>query len=137
MSRAINVKVATPKVIKSLEDKLKQVKTDKANEKVNQEKFDKLHKKWQHEVAKIAIANFSKSSEQSINKRWSGDIVVSFEFKAGAVDVPSEPERGFETIADWQYKEIVEEIENAIRILKMTDEEFVSTSTFKSIAKYL
>jgi hypothetical protein len=30
-----------------------------------------------------------------------------------------------------------EEIENAIRILKMTDEEVVSTSTYNAIARYL
>ena len=31
----------------------------------------------------------------------------------------------------------VTEIENAIRILKMTDEEFVNASTFKQVAQYL
>jgi hypothetical protein len=30
-----------------------------------------------------------------------------------------------------------EEMENAIRILKMTDEETVSTSTYNAIARYL
>jgi hypothetical protein len=30
-----------------------------------------------------------------------------------------------------------QEIENAIRILKMTDEEFVNASTFKQVAQYL
>ena len=34
-------------------------------------------------------------------------------------------------------KEMVDEIENAIRILKMTDEETVSTSTYNAIARYL
>ena len=38
---------------------------------------------------------------------------------------------------DWQYREAIEEIENAIRILKMTDEETVSTSTYNTIARYL
>ena len=38
---------------------------------------------------------------------------------------------------DWQYREMVEELENAIRILKMTDEEVVSTSTYNAIARYL
>jgi hypothetical protein len=35
------------------------------------------------------------------------------------------------------YKDTVDEIENAIRILKLTDEEVVSTSTYNSIARYL
>jgi len=35
------------------------------------------------------------------------------------------------------YREMKEEISNAIRILQLTDEEVVSTSTYNSIAKYL
>jgi hypothetical protein len=38
---------------------------------------------------------------------------------------------------EWQYKEQKEEIENAIRILKMTDEEVVNTSTYNAVARYL
>jgi hypothetical protein len=38
---------------------------------------------------------------------------------------------------EWQYKEQKEEIENAIRILKMTDEETVNTSTYNAVARYL
>jgi len=56
---------------------------------------------------------------------------------AGTITLPTEPQKDFESFHDWQYKEMVEEIENAIRILKMTDEEVVSTSTYNSIAKYL
>jgi hypothetical protein len=35
------------------------------------------------------------------------------------------------------YLEQKQEIENAIRILKMTDEEVVNTSTYNAIARYL
>jgi hypothetical protein len=35
------------------------------------------------------------------------------------------------------YRDMKDEISNAIRILKMTDEETVSTSTYNSIARYL
>jgi hypothetical protein len=47
------------------------------------------------------------------------------------------PERDFETLHVHTYKATKEEIENAIRILKMTDEEVVSTSTYNAIAQYL
>jgi hypothetical protein len=40
-------------------------------------------------------------------------------------------------MSQWQYKEMVDEIENAIRILKMTDEETVNTSTYNAVARYL
>jgi hypothetical protein len=35
------------------------------------------------------------------------------------------------------YREMKEEMSNAIRILKMTDEEVVSTSTYNAISRYL
>ena len=135
--KSINVKIATTKVIKALENKLAQIKKDKANQKVNEEKFNKAHEKWSKDVAKLALTAISKAENLSANLRYNGMINVDFNLPKGAIDLPAEPEKDFETFHDWQYKEMVEEIENAIRILKMTDEETVSTSTYNSIAKYL
>ena len=135
--KSINVKIATTKVIKALENKLAQIKKDKANQKVNEEKFNKAHEKWSKDVAKLALTAISKAENLSANLRYNGMINVDFNLPKGAIDLPAEPEKDFESFHDWQYKEMVEEIENAIRILKMTDEETVSTSTYNSIAKYL
>ena len=135
--KSINVKIATSKVIKALENKLVQLKKDKANQKVNEDKFSKAQDKYNKEIAKIALANISKAEELSASTRYNGKIYVSFEIPKGSLDLPTEPEKDFESFHDWQYKEMVEEIENAIRILKMTDEETVSTSTYNSIARYL
>jgi hypothetical protein len=52
-------------------------------------------------------------------------------------DLPSEPDKDFETIHLHTYRESKKEITNAIRLLKMTDEEVVSTSTYNAIAQYL
>ena len=46
--KSINVKIATTKVIKALENKLAQIKKDKANQKINEERFAKAHEKWYH-----------------------------------------------------------------------------------------
>ena len=135
--KSINVKIATSKVIKALENKLVQLKKDKANQKVNEEKYQKACEKYQKEVAKIALANISKAEDLSANTRYNGKVHVSFEIPKGSLDLPAEPEKDFESFHEWQYKEMVDEIENAIRILKMTDEEVVSTSTYNSIARYL
>jgi len=45
--------------------------------------------------------------------------------------------RDFEQMNQFTYKEIVQDIENALTILKMTDEETVNASTMKQIARYL
>ena len=135
--KSINVKIATTKVIKALENKLAQIKKDKANQKINEERYTKAHEKWSKDVAKLALTAINKAENLSANLRYNGMINVDFNLPKGAIDLPAEPEKDFESFHDWQYKEMVEEIENAIRILKMTDEETVSTSTYNSIARYL
>ena len=135
--KSINVKIATTKVIKALENKLAQIKKDKANQKINEERYTKAHEKWSKDVAKLALTAINKAENLSANLRYNGMINVDFNLPKGAIDLPAEPEKDFESFHDWQYKEMVEEIENAIRILKMTDEEVVSTSTYNSIARFL
>ena len=135
--KAISVKIATPKVIKALETKLAQLQEDKANQKVNEEKHTKAMEKWQKEVAKLAISHTAKATNLCANARYNGEINIDFNLPAGTFVVPEQPQKEYETYHDWQYKEMVEEIENAIRILKMTDEEVVSTSTYNAIARYL
>ena len=136
-SKAINVKIATSKVIKALEIKLDQIKKDKANQKNNEEKYKKDMEKYQEEVGKLALAQIAKAVNIRTCVRYSGVINIDFDLPAKTFKLPDEPQREFEIIHDHSYHEMVEEIENAIRILKMTDEEFVNTSTYNSIAKYL
>ncbi len=135
--KAISVKIATTKVIKALENKLAEIKKNKANQKVNEEKHRKAVEKWQKEVGKLALSAISKAEDISAGTRYNGEINVQFTLPKGTIELPAEPEKDFDTFHEWQYKEMVEEIENAIRILKMTDEETVSTSTYNAIARYL
>ena len=135
--KAISVKIATTKVIKALETKLAEINNNKANQKVNEEKFSKAQEKYNKEVAKLAVSAIAKATDLSAHTRYNGEINVSFSLPKGSIELPTEPERDFDTFHEWQYKEMVDEIENAIRILKMTDEEVVSTSTYNAIARYL
>ena len=135
--KSISVKIATTKVIKALETKLAQIQKDKANQKTNEEKFSKAQEKYNKEVGKLAFDKIAKAEELSASVRYNGKIHVSFDLPAGTITLPDEPQRDFDTYNEWQYKEMIEEIENAIRILKMTDEEVVSTSTYNAIARYL
>ena len=136
-NKSINVKIATTKVIKALETKLAQIQKDKANQATNEERYNKAHEKWSKDVAKLALNAINKAESLSANLRYNGMINVDFNLPKGAIELPAEPQKDFDTYHEWQYKEMVDEIENAIRILKMTDEETVSTSTYNSIARYL
>jgi predicted nucleic acid-binding protein len=138
MSRAITVKVATPKVIKALETKLATLKTDKENEASNEAKFQKAMEKWRKEIGKYAIEHFAKAENLRTNYRsWNKTLNVDFDLTVAEGDFPAEPQRDFTTIHDHTYREMVEEINNALNILKMTDEETVNASTMKQIARYL
>ncbi len=136
--KAINVKFATPKVIKGLETKLAEVKKAYAEQGANEAKYQKAREKWQKEIGKWAIDHFSKAENLRTNYRsWNKTLNVDFDIVVSESNFPAEPEKDYEVIHQHTYNEMKEELENAIRILKMTDEEFVSTSTYNAIARYL
>ena len=138
MSRAITVKVATPKVIKALETKLAKIKKDYAEQGANEAKYEKSREKWKKEVQDFAIANIKKAENFRTNYRsWNNSLNVDFDLIVKESDFPKEPERDFTVMHQHSYNEIVEDITNALTILKMTDEETVNASTMKQIAKYL
>ena len=136
--KAINVKIATPKIIKALENALDKLNKDYASQEANEAKYQKAYKAWQKEIGKWAIANFSKSENLRVNYRsWNKTLNVDFDIITEETSFPTEPEKDFEVIHQHNYREMKEEMENAIRILKMTDEETVNTSTYNAVAQYL
>ena len=136
--KAIQVKIPTAKVIKALETKLATVKANYAKQDENEAKYQKARDAWQKEIGKWAIANFSKSENLRTNYRsYNKTLNVDFDITCNGKDFPAEPEKDYEEIHRHTYNEMVEEMDNAIRILKMTDEETVNTSTYNAIARYL
>jgi hypothetical protein len=136
--KAINVKIATTKVIKALETRLAKLNKDWQSQSENEAKYEKARKAWQKEVGKFAVAQISKAENLRTNYRsWAKTLNVDFDLIINESDFPKEPERDFEVLHQHTYNEMKEEMENAIRILKMTDEEVVSTSTYNAIARYL
>jgi len=96
------------------------------------------YKAWQTELAGWAVANFSKAENIRTNYRaWSNNLNVDFDITTKESAFPAEPIKDFDTIHQHTYNEQKEEISNAIRILKMTDEEVVNTSTYNAVARYL
>jgi hypothetical protein len=136
--RTINVKIPTVKVIKALETKLVEIKTNYAKQDELENKYEKAREKWEKEMKAWAIDNISKAENLRTNYRqWSNNLNVDFDLNVSNLDFPKEPQRNYESMNSHAFQDTVEEIENAIRILKLTDEEVVSTSTYNSIAKYL
>ena len=136
--KAISVKIATPKVIKALETALAKLESDYTSQEANEAKYEKLRKAWQKEISDYAIANIKKAENLRTNYRsWNNNLNIDFDLTVSKEDLPVEPERDFTTMNDHEYRNQKEEMLNAIRILKMTDEEVVSTSTYQAVARYL
>jgi len=137
-SKAINVKIATAKVIKALETKLAEIKKLYAQQDALEAKYQKSLEKWNKDLIEFALANIKKAQDVRTNVRtWSNLLNIDFNVPIVDGKYPEMPIRDFEQLHKHSYNEMVEEIENAIRILKMTDEEVVSTSTYNAIARYL
>ena len=137
--KAISVKIATPKVIKALESSLAKLESDYASQEANEAKYKKQFEKYQKELVNYAIANIKKAENFRTNFRsWNGTLNIDFDLTGlSESDLPKSPERDFEVMGRHDYTSQKEEIANAIRILKMTDEEVVNTSTYNAVARYL
>jgi hypothetical protein len=136
--KSISVKIATPKVIKALETKLAELETNYANQEANEAKYTKAHEKYKKELIAYAVSNIKKAENFRTNYRsWNNTLNIDFDLTVTQAELPKEPERDFEQMGSHTFREMKEEIQNAIRILKMTDEETVNTSTYNAIARYL
>ena len=137
--KAISVKIATPKVIKALEQALATLELNYTSQEANEAKYEKARKAWQKELIDYAVANIKKAENFRTSFRsWNGTLNIDFDITGlSESDLPKSPERDFEVIHQHEYKSQKEEIANAIRILKMTDEEVVNTSTYNAVARYL
>lgn len=138
MTKGITVKLPTHKVVTALEAKLIAIKKDYANQETYEAKYQKAYAAWQKELTDFAIANVKKATNFRTNYRaWNSTLNIDYDVIVDEKDLPVCPERAWENMSSHTYKETVEEISNALSILRMTDELTVNASTMKQIAKYL
>ena len=136
--KAISVKIPTQRVITALETKLAELETNWTNQEANEAKFQKSIEKWKKELTAYAVKNIAKAENfRTSYRQWNNNLNIDFDLTVNEKDFPKEPEREFEQLHIHTYREMKEEISNAIRILKMTDEETVNTSTYNAVARYL
>jgi hypothetical protein len=136
--KAISVKIPTQRVIKALEGSLATLEVNWTSQEANEAKYNKAMEAWRKEVVKFAVDRIAKAENLRTNYRsWNKTLNVDFDLTVKEGDFPVEPERNYTTLHTHEYQTQKEEISNAIRILKMTDEEVVNTSTYNAVARYL
>ena len=135
--KAINVKVARTKVIKALEETLDKLEKAWAKDEKARKEYEKAETEYNKKVAELALKQMAKAENIRVNTRWNGEINVDFNLPAGSVKMPTEVKQPETTTHKYEYENQKREMENAIRILKLSDEEVVSTSTYQAVAQYL
>ena len=149
--KAINVKVARTKVIKALEVKVEEMKNQQMNFDLAYAKFELDYADWKSKVAQIAYAHLDSVKDKqktiSVRNAWHNDdnIRVDVEVEVPRDKMPVEPEapkppfqsQGYGRNYIGGFEDRLAEIQNAIRVLSMSDEEVVSTSTYQSVSRYL
>ncbi len=137
-AKPISVKIATVKVIKALEEKLIQFKKDYLAQESLDKKYEKEQEAYKKALIEYALANAKLAQNFRTNYRnYQKCLNIDFDITVDESKLPKEPVRDYTIIHSSEYNDTVNEIENAVRILKMTDEEVVSTSTYNAIARYL
>jgi hypothetical protein len=151
MAKAINVKVARTKVIKALEVKVEEMKNQQMNFDLAYAKHESDYTDWKNKVAQIAYAHLDSVKDKqktiSVRNAWHNDdnIRVDVEVEIPKDKLPAEPEapknpfqsQGYGRNYIGGFEDRLAEIQNAIRVLSMSDEEVVSTSTYQSVSRYL
>ena len=128
--KSISVKVRTEKVIKALETARETRKKKVADYEQKRADYDKAVAEWEEKIHEAIKTGKVKPKTMS-SRLYDGTITVVYE-------VPSsiKPPKEVQSL-HWGLNSEIEELENAIALLKMTDEEFVSTNTYAGVARYI
>jgi hypothetical protein len=146
MSKGINIKVSKDKLLGALEEKLRLVQTTQAEYEHQLKISEEEEKDYKEQVKKIVASNPQFMGEVAHNWRGNGnvfEIVVEIpqSLMPAEVQTPTKPYgggRGYgRNYVSNDYDDIVADLTNAIRMLKLSDEDVVSTATYASVSRYL
>lgn len=140
MAKSLNLKIKKAKLIKTLETAL-------AERKARFENNDKLEAQHQKNVEAYnsAVLKIIKSGKAEFDEatryntygtRNKSKVEFSVTVKIPKSLAPTEPEQP-ELYPQYQYRSDKEAIENALRMLEMSDDEYVSAGTVRSVSEYL
>jgi len=142
MSKSLSVKVKVSSLITALEAALAERDKRFAALEAEEAKHEKAVEVYNLAVLKLIKAGKAEITEASKNswadrhEKKKGKSAFSVNVLLPTASLPVEPQQphGY---SEHLYKREREEITQAIRVLKMTDQTEVSASTYRSVAEYL
>lgn len=141
MARAVSVKIPTAKVIEMIENKLAEMDKAVKDYPALVANFNKANKAYSKNIAEligknankvVAYRDFEWTSDQialSSDYRGSAQIYVGKALAEKAGDKPECPEDP----NNWSFKQNKEQLEKTLKLLRMTEQESVSASTYNSV----
>ena len=135
MSKSLSVKVSTAKLIKALEAALAKREKELSDYEKAHDKYEKERKEFIKNLPSLIGTKSVTLKDTNFNERgWRSELPeVAFTFTLNpSIKVPKAPEG-----VSYHVRNECDEIRNAIAILKMPDDEVVSTNTYKGVAQYL
>lgn len=138
----IKVKVKVSVLITHLDKALAEREKRYATQEKEQDKYEKAMEAYNLAVLKLIKSGKAEITEASKNiwadrhEKKKGKSAFSVSVLLPTASLPVMPE-AVNDYNEHTYKAEREEITQAIRVLKLTDEQTVSASTYASVAKYL
>lgn len=133
-SKPISVKVPKAKLVESLTKALNNRKAVLAEYDKAVAEHDKAVKEWEKKVIDLIASGKMKPKGVTYSNGWRNEQPEINAVFTASVAYPKSPEA---PASKWQMEAEIEELENALAILNMTEEEMVGTSTYKGVARLI
>ena len=135
-TKSMNVKISTEKLITALEKALQEKVDEKTQYDADTAKFEKEYEAFNKSLFDLIGTKKVTLKNTVVREVWrrDGEYEVEFTFEMPKMTPPQAPERAYNFHCN---NTAQNELKNAIAILKMTDEQYVSASTYKGVAQYL
>jgi len=134
--------VSTAKVLKALQEALDSRKKILADAEKARQQYEKDKKDFLEQIGKMFREGKGKivcvDPQYGYRHRSDDDdMAPHYNIRVEmpkSLKMPQEPEQEH---SHWSVKAEIEELENAVKILSLTDEEYVSTNTYNGVARYI
>ena len=136
-NKPITIKVSTVKLLEALNKALAERKNSLAKSEKEWKDYEQAEKDFRDTLAELFRSGKGKVTKVSSVNYWREEEKNKYEITVefpSSVKAPKEP-KGQKN--DYGLKSEVEELENAIAILSLSDEEYASTSTYKGVARFI
>lgn len=140
MAKSLNLKIKKAKLITTLEAKLKELEANYKNNDKKQAQYDKEMEAYGTAILKLVKSGKATLESADENRYYGSRRKTTKEFSVTVSIpkslVPEQPEQPA-TYEDYRWRQDKEAITNALRMLELSDDEYVSASTIRSVSDYL